>query len=131
MIQINAFVFKNTFTYFFYMGCGASKTRKVHNQAFDLLDADGDCKVSKEEAEIVATYLHRYMINLSALEHNRLSTMKPIDYLYAVIDKRHGSDLKRTDFNKIAYMIPRNKWSGELLPVLRSAEISRLRNFDK
>ena len=83
MIQINAFVFKNTFTYFFYMGCGASKTRKVHNQAFDLLDADGDCKVSKEEAEIVC-YLNtiRYMINLSALEHNRLSTMKPIDYLY-------------------------------------------------
>ena len=71
------------------------------------------------------------MINLSALEHNRLSTMKPIDYLYAVIDKRHGSDLKRTDFNKIAYMIPRNKWTGEVLPVLRSAEISRLRNFDK
>ena len=115
----------------FYMGCGVSKTRKVYNEAFDLLDTDGDCKVSKQEAEIIATYLHQYMINQSALEHNRLSTMEPIDYLYAVIDKKNGSDLKRTDFNKIAYMIPRNKWSGELLPVLRSAEISRLRNFDK
>ena len=65
------------------------------------------------------------MINLSALEHNRLSTMKPIDYLYAVIDKRHGSDIKRTDFNRIACMIPRNKWTGEVLPVLR-----RLKSLD-
>ena len=32
------------------------------------------------------------MINLSALEHNRLS-MKPIDYLCG-LDKRHGSDIK-------------------------------------
>ena len=54
------------------MGCGASKTKKVHNQAFDLLDADGDCKVSKEEAEFVATYLHRYMINQSALEQYKV-----------------------------------------------------------
>ena len=113
------------------MGCGPSKEKRVHNVGFDLLDSDGDNKVSKEEVELVATYLHRYMINQSALEHNRLSTMKPMDYLYGVIDKRNGSDLRRTDFNRMAFMIPRNKWVGEVLPVLRSAEISRLRNFDK
>ena len=45
------------------MGCKTSKNLvQVHNTGFDLMDADGDHKVSKEEVEMVATYFHRFVI---------------------------------------------------------------------
>tara|TARA_Y100000591_G_C21836829_1_gene703059 strand:+ start:1302 stop:1643 length:342 start_codon:yes stop_codon:yes gene_type:complete len=113
------------------MGCGPSKEKRVHNVGFDLLDSDGDNKVSKEEVELVATYLHRFQVNCSAQEHNRLANMNSLDYLYEVVGRNKGDKLKRCDFNKIAYIIPYSKWKGELLPALRRSEIDRLRELNK
>lgn len=108
------------------MGCGVSKVKKVHNAGFDLLDSDGDNRVSQNEIEIIAAYLHTYQVNRSAEQHNRLANMSSIDYLYEVVDKDKNSKLKRKDFNKIAYIIPYGKWQRELLPALRRKEIERL-----
>ena len=111
------------------MGCKNSKIVKVHNRGFDLIDGDGDQKVSKEELDLVAAYLHRYKVNCSAIAHRNLEATPPITYFYEVVDKKQGSKLVRSDFNKIAYMIPREKWEGELLPILRRREIERLQNL--
>lgn len=111
------------------MGCRNSKVVKVHNRGFDLIDGDGDQKVSKEELDLVAAYLHRYKVNCSAIAHRNLEATPPVTYFYEVVDKKQGSKLVRKDFNKIAYMIPREKWEGELLPILRRREIERLQNL--
>ena len=111
------------------MGCKNSKIVKVHNRGFDLIDGDGDHKVSTEELELVANYLHRYKVNCSAVAHRNLESTPPVTYFYEVVDKKQGSKLVRKDFNKIAYMIPREKWERELLPILRRREIERLQNL--
>ena len=109
------------------MGCFSSKKlAKIHNAGFDLMDADGDHKVSKEEVEMVATYLHRFAVMQSQARHSDLVNTTPIDYLYKVVDKKVGSKLKRRDFNTFAYIIPAERWQTELLPALRRHEISRL-----
>ena len=109
------------------MGCFSSKKLvKIHNAGFDLMDADGDQKVSKEEVEMVANYFHRFAIMQSQARHSELVNTSPIDYLYKVVDKKVGSKLKRRDFNLFAYIIPAERWQTELLPALRRNEISRL-----
>tara|TARA_B100001063_G_C16777864_1_gene567321 strand:+ start:6434 stop:6775 length:342 start_codon:yes stop_codon:yes gene_type:complete len=109
------------------MGCFSSKKLvKIHNAGFDLMDADGDHKVSKQEVEMVATYFHRFAVMQSQARHAELVGTAPIDYLYQVIDKKVGSKLKRRDFNKFAYIIPTERWQTELLPALRRNEIQRL-----
>ena len=111
------------------MGCTSSKKLvKIHNTGFDLMDSDGDHKVSKEEIDIVASYLHRFAIMQSEARHLELKNTKPIDYLYQVVDKKVGSNLKRKDFNRFAYIIPPERWQTELLPALRRREIKRLQN---
>ena len=109
------------------MGCFSSKKRtKIHNAGFDLMDTDGDHKVSKAEIELVATYLHRFAIMQSQARHTDLVNMKPMQYLYQVVDKPIGSKLKRKHFNRFAYMITIERWQTELLPALRRKEIQRL-----
>ena len=77
------------------MGCKTSKNLvQVHNTGFDLMDADGDHKVSKEEVEMVATYFHRFAIMQSEARHSALVNTPPIDYLYKVVDKRLVQNLK-------------------------------------
>jgi len=113
------------------MGCfNSKKLVKIHNTGFDLMDSDGDHKVSKEEIGMVATYLHRFAVMQSQARHVELENTKPLDYLYQVIDKKVGSSLKRKDFNRFAYMIPTERWQTELLPALRRHEINRLQNID-
>ena len=109
------------------MGCFPSKKiTKVHNAGFDLIDSDGDHKVSKEEIAMVATYLHRFAVMQSQARHSTLVNKEPINYLYEVVDKKVGSKLKRRDFNRFAYIIPYERWQTELLPALRRNEITRL-----
>lgn len=112
------------------MGCTSSKKlAKIHNTGFDLMDTDGDHKVSKEEIEIVAQYFHRFSVLQSQTRHAELVATGSVDYLYKVIDKKVGSNLKRKDFNKFAYIIPAERWQNELLPALRNNEINRLKQL--
>jgi len=112
------------------MGCASSKKlAKIHNTGFDLMDTDGDHKVSKEEIEIVAQYFHRFSVLQSQTRHTELVATGSVDYLYKVIDKKVGSNLKRKDFNKFAYIIPAERWQNELLPALRNNEINRLKQL--
>ena len=74
------------------MGCTSSKKlSKIHNTGFDLMDTDGDHKVSKEEIEIVAQYFHRFSVLQSQTRHAELVATGSVDYLYKVIDKKRGS----------------------------------------
>ena len=57
--------------------------------------------------------------------------MNSLNYLYEVVGKDKKDKLKRSDFNKIAYIIPYSKWKCELLPALRRNEIERLCELNK
>ena len=45
-----------------------------------------DFKVSNDELKLVSTYVHRYMVNKSAEEHNNLANMDPVKYIYCITD---------------------------------------------
>lgn len=114
------------------MGCGNSKqVRRIHNSAFDLIDADGDAKVSKEEFDYVADFIHQYHVNKSARDHNTLANTKPEAYLYELLGKSPGSKLKKSDFRKLAFTVPSNVWQVQIIPLLREKEIERLSKMRK
>lgn len=121
--------FKVFTIFFFIMGiCRSKKMVRVHNQAFDLIDSDGDHKVTKDELDVIADYIHAYHVEQSAYAHNKLATTKPEEYLFQLLGKSVKSKLKRKDFNVLVAGIPPTLWHTRILPALRSTEIARLRN---
>jgi len=111
------------------MGCRNTKMVKVHNHAFDLIDADGDHKVTKAELDCIADYIHAYHVQQSAIAHNKLASTTPENYVFEILGKSKTSKLKRRDFNILVYGIPPTLWNTKILPALRSTEINRLRNM--
>ena len=115
------------------MGCTNSKVNSEliqnHNLGFDLLDSDGNHKISPEEIENIASFFHKHMVEVSQNAHNTLESTEPMKYLYNVIGKKENTSLVRKDFNKIAYMIPLEKWKTQLVPLLQNVELARLTNL--
>ena len=101
---------------------------RIHNNAFDLVDADGDQKVDKKEINLIADYIHEYHVKQSAIAHNILAKTTPVEYIYQLLDKSKNSKLKRTDFNILTTGIPPTLWNTKILPALRRSEINRLEN---
>lgn len=108
--------------------CKSKKMVRIHNNAFDLVDADGDQKVDKKEINLIADYIHEYHVKQSAIAHNILAKTTPVEYIYQLLDKSKNSKLKRTDFNILTTGIPPTLWNTKILPALRQSEISRLEN---
>lgn len=106
--------------------CRSKKMVRVHNQAFDLIDADGDHKVTQQELDVIADFIHAYHVEQSATAHHRLATTKPEDYLYQLLGKSRKSKLRRCHFNILVAGIPPTLWNTKILPALRSTEIKRL-----
>ena len=109
------------------MGCFQSKKLvKIHNNAFDLIDSDGDNKLSNKEIDTIAKFIHCFHVERSLLAHNNLSAKNPNDYIYELIGKSKDSKIKRKDFNKMVKGIPITLWNSKILPALRKKEIARL-----
>ena len=108
--------------------CKSKKMVRIHNNAFDLVDADGDHKVDSKEINLIADFIHEYHVKQSAIAHNILAKTAPVDYIYQLLDKSKNSKLKRKDFNVLTAGIPPTLWNTKILPALRQREISRLEN---
>ena len=108
--------------------CKSKKMVRIHNNAFDLVDADGDQKVDKKEINLIADYIHEYHVKQSAIAHNILAKTTPVEYIYQLLYKSKNSKLKRKDFNVLTTGIPPTLWNTKILPALRQSEISRLEN---
>ena len=110
-----------------YMGCFQSKAMlEIHNTAFDLVDSDGDNKLSKKELETIANLIHTYHVEKSRLNHELLRITKPVDYIFELVGKSKDRKLVRRDFNKFVKGIPGHIWKEKILPVLKEKEIARL-----
>ena len=106
--------------------CGSKKIAAIHNNAFDLVDADGDNKVTKKELDVIADYIHTYHITQSVNMHNKLANTNPEEFLFQLLGKSSKSTLKKKDFKKLIIGIPPVLWNTKILPALRSNEIERL-----
>lgn len=108
--------------------CKSKKMVRIHNNAFDLVDADGDHKVDQREINLIADFIHNYHVKQSAIAHNTLANTAPVDYMYQLLNKSKNSKLKRKDFNVLTTGIPPTLWNTKILPALRQNEIIRLEN---
>ncbi len=104
----------------------AKEAKRIHASAFDLIDADGDARVNKEEFDFIADFIHKQHVKDSLEAHKKLASSDPEDYLYEILGKRKNSKLKRRDFNRLAYSVPISVWKNQILPALRNKEITRL-----
>ena len=104
----------------------AKEAKRIHGSAFDLIDADGDARVNKEEFDFIADFIHKQHVKDSLEAHKKLASSDPEDYLYEILGKRKNSKLKRRDFNRLAYSVPISVWKNQILPALRDKEITRL-----
>ena len=105
--------------------CGSKKIAAIHNIAFDLVDADGDNRVTKKELDVIADYIHTYHITQSATMHNKLVNTNSEEFLFQLLGKSSKSKLKKKDFKKLIVGIP--QYYGILRYFsLRSNEIERL-----
>jgi hypothetical protein len=109
--------------------CQNKKQIQTLNAAFDLIDHDGDHKLSQEELTIVSDVVHRYHVLGASNSLERLRAQNPTEYVYTVLGKKPGTRLKRRDFNQIAYTVDISTWRNHILPVLRKAEIQKLQNY--
>ena len=109
------------------MGCFISKKmEKIHNIAFDLIDIDGDNKLSNNEIDTIAKFIHEHHVRRSLMIHNNLCNTNPNNYIYELIGKSKDSKIKRKDFDKMVNGIPASLWNSTILPALRKKEIARL-----
>ena len=105
------------------------KVKQVQDLSFDLIDDNGDQKISKKESTKIASMIHQQHISQSESALNKLKLQDPNKYLYKIIDKKHGSNLNKSDFKKVACTVPTSVWIQQILPVLRQQEIDRLQNY--
>lgn len=114
------------------MGCISTKKKvaikSVYNKIWDLLDTDGDFQVSSNEIQLVSSKVHQYHVNCAIENLETLKTRNPTEYVLSLLNKKENDNLKRSDFNDLASMMPYTKWHTEILPILRKEEIQRLQN---
>ena len=116
------------------MGCLVSKkqpVKAVYNSVWDLLDSDGDARVSSQELDSVSNIIHSYQVECCENSLNVLKQRNPTEYVLTIIGKKQKDLLVRKDFQKIAPLLPHTKWHNEILPVLRTLEIRRLTKQQK
>lgn len=109
--------------------CKNAKVKKqVHANAFDLIDTDGDYKLSADEIKNVSKIIHEHH---SAIQQQYLDKLKSGDcteYVYNLLGKKMNSKLTKNDFKILACSISTEIWIQKILPLLRDKEITRLQN---
>tara|TARA_S200000501_G_scaffold93697_1_gene87040 strand:+ start:90 stop:458 length:369 start_codon:yes stop_codon:yes gene_type:complete len=109
--------------------CKNAKVRKqVHTNAFDLIDSDGDYKLSAEEIQSVSKIIHEHHTSLQQQYLDKLKLNDGTEYIYNLLNKKMNSTLTKKDFKKLAFSISTEVWIQQILPLLRKKEITRLQN---
>jgi len=106
------------------MNCFRSK-HKVNQQIFDLMDVDGDNKVTDEEIRYVAGFVQNHAVLRAQAELQRLRTTDSMEYLQGILQKKV---LRLRDIAKIKYMVPSEVWQYQIIPGLKAREIERLKS---
>ena len=83
--------------------CKNAKVRKqVHTNAFDLIDSDGDYKLSAEEIQSVSKIIHEHHTSLQQQYLDKLKLNDGTEYIYNLLNKKMNSTLTKKDFKKLS-----------------------------
>jgi len=109
--------------------CSNQNNRRVmyaQNRAWDLMDRDGDNKVSPKELETIATILHQKRIDDITTSLKIVSSTSSVEYVLQLVNKKPTDKIIRRDFKQIIGNVPFSTWHDEILPALRRQEIQHL-----
>ena len=101
------------------------RKHKVNQETFDLMDRDGDNRVSDEELRYVAGYVQNHAVLRAQAELRVLKNSDSVEHLQRVLGKKV---VRLEDIAKIRYMVPADTWNFQILPGLKVREIERLKS---
>lgn len=101
------------------------KVNVVQNQVFDLMDADGDAKLSTKELAIVAKHMLAHDIQQAKEYVVRLQHRNPIQHLQQLIKTKTPT---KKHLKMVYGRMPHSTWQDIILPELQRAECQRLNN---
>ena len=112
------------------MGCFISKKKKqvqaTYHQIWDLLDSNGDSKVSPTELEAISKIVHNYKIEQCKTACELLRQTDATLYTLSLVGKSKGDVIQKKHLKILAAAIPFEIWHNRVLPLLRGNEITRL-----
>lgn len=112
------------------MGCFVSKKKKqvqaTYHQIWDLLDSNGDSKVSPEELDAISKIVHNYKVEQCKIACELLRQTDATCYTLSLVGKRKGDALMKKHLKILAAALPFEIWHNRVLPLLREKEITRL-----
>ena len=112
------------------MGCFISKKKKqvqaTYQQIWDLLDSNGDSKVSPEELDAISKIVHNYKVEQCKTACELLRHTDATLYTLSLVGKSKGDDLMKKHLKILAAALPFEIWHNRVLPLLREKEITRL-----
>ena len=109
------------------MNCfGNKKVNIIKNEIFDLMDTNGDDKLSKEELGIVARHIWQADIQSAQNYVTQLQTRDPVDHLHLLLStkKQFYGFINREIFNT------NMEWAGLLLAAYDSITNTLQNNLD-
>ena len=101
------------------------RKHKVNQEVFDLMDRDGDNRVTDEELRYVAGFVQNHAVLRAQAELRVLKNSDSVEHLQRVLGKKV---LRLRDIAKIKYMVPSDVWQYSVLPGLKTREIERLKS---
>ena len=106
------------------MNCfGNKKVNVIKNEIFDLMDTNGDDKLSKEELGIVARHIWQADIQSAQNYVTQLQTRDPVDHLHLLLSTKKPT---KSHLKSLYGRLPHSKWADEVLPELQREELKRL-----
>ena len=106
------------------MNCfGNKKVNILKNEIFDLMDTNGDDKLSKEELGIVSRHIWEHDIQQAENYVTQLQTRDPVDHLHLLLSTKNPS---KKHLKSLYGRLPHDKWKDEVLPEMQRAELQRL-----
>lgn len=106
------------------MNCfGSKKVTILKNEIFDLMDTNGDDKLSKEELGIVSRHIWEHDIQQAENYVTTLQVKKPVDHVLGLLNTKNPS---KKHLKSLYGRLPHDKWKDEVLPEMQRAELQRL-----
>ena len=107
------------------MNCfGSKKVTVLKNEIFDLMDTNGDNKLSKEELGIVAKHIWNHDILQAKNYVTKLQVRDPVDHVHLLLNTKNAT---KSHLKSLYGRLPHEKWADEVLPEMQRAELGRLK----
>ena len=104
---------------------GNKKKVQVQNEIFDLMDQDGDNKITLAELQIVAKYVHAADVQRAKSYWETLKLTQPVDHVTKIVGTKN---VYKRHLKEMYPRVQPDVWCNNILPDLKRAEINRLKS---